>query len=309
MKSSIKPHLFSIACLFVTFACGDSENPTDLQSPEISAISASSPIQPSVGQVFTPTMSSLPVSLKVSDPTGVKEILLDIHGGFDGHSHGRLNASFERLTVRKIFSATATDPSLKIAEGAREVIIDDLEVSWLGANSSVSSNVIAGPYHITISATDMLGNQTSFVDASNYHTTFYIKRPYAPVIAIQNIVGNTLSAKKGQPLNLSGTVGIGDHPLSSQLAFVWIRLASEDNLDEKDGKAEILISEHMWGKSNWRPLSGPSIASPDQLNLATSMSQNPIQIPSSAPQNLVLIVWAEDVTGNVSRLAFPVKVD
>ncbi|MEP0710772.1 DUF4625 domain-containing protein [Algoriphagus sp.] len=308
MKFQFNTILILLATLLTMASCGESENPADLVSPKISAISASTSIQPAAGQLFPPTLTAAPVMLKVNDPSGVNEILLDIHGGFDGHSHGRLNTNFERLSVRKIFSATASDPKLKIEAGATEVVLDDFKVSWAGANSSVSGNVIAGPYHITISATDALGNQTSFANASNYHTTFYIQRPYAPVIDLEMSSGNSLSAKKGLSLSLNGKIAKGDDPLSSDLAFVWVRLATQDNLDEKDGEGEVLISQQMWGKSNWRSLTGKSFSNTLELDLQTSLVQNPIQIPSSAPNDLVLIIWAEDIVGNVSRMVYPVKV-
>ncbi|MFN3999434.1 DUF4625 domain-containing protein [Algoriphagus sp.] len=291
----------------VLTSCGDSENPTDLDPPTISSLMAGLEIQPYPGMLISPTNKSLVVQFKVSDPAGVKEILLDVHGGFDGHSHARLSNSFERLNIKRIFSSTASNSNLVIPSGEKEVNIEAHQIAWEGANSAVVGNLLAGPYHITISATDMEGNQTSFADGSNYHTTFYIQRPYSPAISLNKMPNGKLEAKAGQKLNLVGEIKVTDHPLSTPLKFIWLRLTNEANLDEQKNLTESTVAQAMIGSSFWRNLAGPTLSVNQIFDLESFVSQNPLTIPMGQSK-LSLVIWAEDTAGNVTRESIPIEI-
>ncbi|WP_111669885.1 DUF4625 domain-containing protein [Algoriphagus litoralis] len=306
MKNNLSFLLAILSGLLLT-SCGDSENPKDLDPPVISSLTAGQEIQPSPGMLVTPSNQSVNVDFRVSDPSGVKEILLDIHGGFDGHSHARLTNSFERLNVKRIFSSTASNPNLVIPSGAQDVSIDSHEIAWEGTNSEVVGNLLAGPYHITISATDSEGNQTGFADGSNYHTTFYIQRPYAPAISLAKKPNGKLEASVGQNLILAGQVKVTDHSLSSPLKFIWMRLTNEVSLDEQKDIAESTFAEVMLGTSSWRSLSGDPLESAHTLDLAAFIAQHPLQVPAGQ-QNLSLVIWAEDTAGNVTRESIPLEI-
>ncbi|GMQ28008.1 DUF4625 domain-containing protein [Algoriphagus confluentis] len=290
-------------------SCTDSGEPQDLQAPQISPVSGSSSISPAAGQIFSDTETGVNVSFQVADPQGVQEILLDIHGGFDGHSHGRLLNSFERLNVRKIFHSASSDSRLIIESGSPEVRIDPYRVIWEGQNSEIQGNVLAGPYHITISATDVNGNQTSFGDGSNYHTTFYIQRPYAPAIELTG-GPNSISAQAGAPLLMDGFIQTTTHPLSTPLKFIWMRLTNQDRFDEQEGGgAQVRVfGEQLYGESSWRNLKGNPLPSSESINLRTLAENQTITVPTGQNQ-LILIIWAEDMAGNVTRIAIPVRVN
>lgn len=303
--------LFPLAFFGLTLlsSCTDSGEPQDLQAPEIGPVAGTTAISPSAGQVFSPNEQGVDVAFQVTDPQGVQEVLLDIHGGFDGHSHGRLLSNFERLNVRKIFSASASDSRLRIEAGSTSVRIDPYAVIWEGPEAEVQGNVLAGPYHITISATDVNGNQTSFGDGSNYHTTFYIQRPYAPMIELTG-GATSVSAKAGDPLELEGFIQTTAHSLSTPLKFVWLRLTNQDRFDEQEGgNPQVQVfGEKMIGESSWRNLKGSSLPSSQSLDLQSWSAANPISVPNGQ-SNLILIIWAEDLAGNVTRRAIPVKIN
>lgn len=295
--------------LLLMNSCTDSGEPQDLQAPIISPVAGTSSISPNAGQVFTPTEQGANVTFKVSDPQGVQEILLDIHGGFDGHSHGRLLNNFERLNVRKIFHSASSDSRLIIPAASTEVQIDPYAVLWDGPESELSGDVLAGPYHVTLSATDIHGNQTSFADGSNYHTTFYIQRAYAPAIDMSG-GEKSINARAGAPLEIDGLIRKTDHSLSSPLKFVWLRLVNEDKFDEQESTQvqTQVFGEKMYGESSWRSLKGMALPSLESLNLRTLSDSNPITVPSGQ-SNLILIIWAEDSAGNVTREAIPVRLN
>ncbi len=287
------------------YFCTPTDEPVDLQAPDILPVSGMDAISPSPGASFSSNSPGMNVVFKVADPQGIQEILLDVHGGFDGHSHGRILGDFERLNVRRIFSSTASDPKLRIEQGATEVSIDSYRLAWEGGDSDVQGNVLAGPYHLTISATDVQGNQTGFADGSNYHTTFYIERPYAPLLEVPA----SIEATAGSPLELSGQILRTTHAISTDIKFVWLRLLNRESLDDAEEDDQIRVfGELKAGQSSWRNLSGNSIPSGETFDLTSWLQQNPIQIPNGQA-NLVVVVWCEDMAGNVSRKAIPVKVN
>lgn len=287
------------------FFCTPADEPADLQAPEILPVSGMDAISPTPGASFLPNSQGMDVVFRVKDPQGIQEILLDVHGGFDGHSHGRILVDFERLNVRRIFSSNASDPKLRIEQGTSEVNINPFRLVWEGEGSEVQGNVLAGPYHLTISATDIHGNQTGFGDGSNYHTTFYIERPYAPSIEVPA----SLEVAAGSVLEFSGLIKRTTHEISTDIKFVWLRLLNRESLDDAEQDAQIrFFGELKAGQSSWRNLSGNSIPSGETFDLTSWLLQNPIQIPNGQ-SSLVLVIWCEDMAGNVSRKAMPVKVN
>ncbi|ERM80249.1 hypothetical protein P872_22240 [Rhodonellum psychrophilum GCM71 = DSM 17998] len=302
-----KALIILVFALVASFSsCNENEKPVDLEAPVIGALTAGQSIQPSPGMLVGPLEESVMVNFKVTDSSGIKEILLDIHGGFDGHSHGRLSNSFERLNIRQIFSSTASNPNLRIPKGSPEVIIDAHRISWTGSNAAVVGNLLAGPYHITISATDLEGNQSGFADGSNYHTTFYIQRPYAPLLQLVRAENGGLVASAGQNLKIEGSVLVTNDPISTPLKFIWVRLSNQDNLDEKI--SESTFGEAMVGESSWRNLKGEPLFATDKFDLGSLLAKNSIQIPTGQSK-LTLIIWAEDTAGNVTREAIPIHVN
>jgi hypothetical protein len=311
IKKNMKITSLSIWLLLLWFlisSCGENQDPNDLNAPLITSLSSGQSIQPSPGMVISPEEESVEVKFKVNDPSGVNQILLDIHGGFDGHSHARLSNSFERLNVKQIFSSTSSNPKLVIPKGAQEVIIDAHRVSWVGSNAAVMGNLLAGPYHITISATDQEGNQTSFADGSNYHTTFYIQRPYAPSVQVATQSNGKIKATVNQRLSLEGNATITENLLSSPLKFVWMRLTNSGDLDEEKSLVEATFGEVMAGESSWRKLKGESLANTETLDLGKMLLEKPINVPSGQA-NLSLVIWVEDTAGNVTREAIGIELN
>jgi hypothetical protein len=84
--------------------------------------------------------SEIHVDFEITDNDALKQFKIDIHGGHDGHTHGKLSAilpPFDTIIVENI-SGIAVD---------RHIHID------------VPTNAWPGPYHVIVYATDQSGNE------------------------------------------------------------------------------------------------------------------------------------------------------
>lgn len=280
-------------------SCGDDDeqDAPDLTAPTIESASGRSAIRPEPGEIMPASKDHMHIRFAVSDASGISEVLVDVHSTFDGHSHGK-TSTFERLSYRKIYDAA----------GATRLNIDGSadDLFWEGAASAVSGNVLAGPYHFSIQASDIHGNQTSAGDNSSYVAEFILERPYAPAISLSNAVNGELEGKPGMTLSVEGSIAKSSHSEASDLAFVWVRLAEEAHDDHDDDghdhKKGGEIYEQMWGSSQSRSsLSGPALSSSDSLDLASLLSGSAaISLPSEDDAHYELIIWVEDRNGNIS---------
>jgi hypothetical protein len=286
--------------LLVATSCSkdDEEGVNDRKAPTIEAAEGRDGIRPGHGEVRAATTDHMHVRFRVRDESGVQQALVDIHHGFDGHSHGKTNGTFEPLSYRKIYEAN----------GAKSLNIDSNfdDVYWAGNASVVSDNVLAGPYHFSIDATDIHGNQTSAAAGTNYQIKFYIERPYAPAVSVTNLKDGELEGVKNQPLDVQGSIQKTAHSLSSDIAFVWVRLTDEDHKHKTAGED---IYEGKWGTSQWRNMSGDALPGTTQIDLAQLLSGGKaINLPNEHG-HFELIIWVEDVEGNVVEKKYEVHVD
>ncbi|WP_345368350.1 DUF4625 domain-containing protein [Algivirga pacifica] len=283
-------HILSLLGLMTFSGClsGTSEDDIDLLPPEISSIAEDIPIAPGYFQEVGAEDNAIPIHFKVTDPSGISQIKLQSHSGFDGHSHGRFANDFSFILFRHYQLLTEENlagANTFTADGEELMIYLDDRNPEIG-----TGNILAGPYHFSIQATDLNGNESRYADNSTYHTTLLIQRPYAPQIEYtttnRNLSQMELSIRKNEA-----------NALATDLRFVWIYIENRAGVNPwQEGE---VTQEWVFGESNWphqfRPTSGAPLPSTQELSLQELLSEN-IQIKDQE----VLVVWAEDTAGNIS---------
>ncbi|MEX2567531.1 MAG: DUF4625 domain-containing protein [Cyclobacteriaceae bacterium] len=315
------PLLGLVGLAVMAFSCDTGDDPLqDLEAPVIEHADGHDAIRPENGEIIGASADHMPLRFAVEDPSGIEQIRVNIHANFDGHSHARRLNDFQRLDVNDIMSSESANPDLKFPEGATRVNVDGpgTDIYWDGNNSRVDGHVIAGPYDILIEATDVYGNQTDLADGGSYISTFQIRTPYAPLIEITNLHDDELEGEAGEPLMVEGMVAKGDHELSSDLAFLWVRLTEEheEEHDDEDGHNHRVLDEGddffdmMWGNSAWMDEgNGPALPDASSLNLAEIFTGDNAIILPSGEDHLELIIRAEDINGNITEMHFVVHLE
>lgn len=304
--------VLSLAILFTaSAACSDDDDDQSIDTtpPQITAADGEDEIRPHRGEVRPASTDHLELRFQVSDPSGVEEVLVNIHSDFDQHSHGKnAGTGFESLSYQKVYQAS----------GAESFTIhsDQDDVYWEGADSELTGDILAGPYHFELSATDTEGNQTSHGDNSSYVASVHIRRPYAPEVNVSNLDDGELDGGEGEALAVKGSVKKTGHSLASDLAFLWVRLYDGDDHDDdddhdhdhekRDGDDHY---EKAWGSSQWVNESGASLPSKTELDFETILSgSNQIILPNEHG-HYELSIWAEDTEGNITQHLIEVDVD
>ncbi len=283
---------------FLLSSCLDSgdDETLDLQSPKITPIVSSQVISPGHFTEVPRDVSSIPLAFQVEDENGISEIVIDVHNGFDGHTHGRIASSdFVLLNYTHTIDHTdLEDPRLFVSE-----LDDDLSIYLDDTNPLIPAAglMLAGPYHFSIKAADLEGNETSYADNTTYHTTLYIQRDYAPQMEV-----NMLDPMAG---TVSGRIWRNmDHASSSEIIFLWIYIAAPNPTNPaQEGD---IRAEWIWGESNWshqfRPGSGANLTDGEEIDIAELLIGE--EAIRQMTESEVLTIWAEDANGNISVKTF-----
>lgn len=161
---------------------------------------------------------------------------------------------------------------------------------------------IAGPYDFRVSATDIFGNQT--YGEQEVHKRFYLSRAYAPLITLSYDDEDSISAIAGEKVMLDGNINMNQKDeMASDLAFLWIRIVTEDKHDDFNPGSGIRF-EAKWGQSLRLNMTGDNIPGTSDISIVDDLltDDNEMIAPSEAGLYSV-IIWAEDVTGNVTRIS------
>lgn len=282
--------LFSLVLLSSCLE-SDPDEVADLTAPVISANGSATTIRPEIFLNVSPDASVIPLEFSVSDESGIGEIKIESHSGFDGHSHGRI----ARASNFVLFSHYQVIGEEEIADAKDFSVADESHSIYLDDRNPAidkGSFILAGPYHFSIKATDLLGNETSYIDNSTYHTTLFIERAYAPQITGLAI---NPSAK-----TLSGTISRNmEHEASSDIIFLWINVEKVNEESPQEGE---ILYEKVWGSSNWphqfRPNEGSSLPNNQTFEIS-ALVEGDDQLFQLAEGNK-LTIWAEDANGNIS---------
>lgn len=285
--------LLSLFYLFLFSSClnEDKEDEIDLEAPSILPYASNASVQPEYFLKTDTNTNEIPVAFSITDATGIQEIKLESHSGFDGHTHGKtastVNLKFKLFSHSEVIEAEQiTDPTL---------FNYSTSIFWDDRNPDIDEDelILGGPYHFSIQATDVEGNETKYSDNSTYHTTLYLNTTYAPQveltdldIANENIVGKVYRNT--------------DHNASSDISFLWIYI--EEPSTENTGQEGTILKEWVWGESNWphqyRANEGDTLPDDQEIDLQSLFANNSDFFTKL--QGNTLVVWAEDTNGNIS---------
>jgi hypothetical protein len=290
-------------------ACGDDpEVPVDLSVPTISNLESASEITPSPNQIIPSDWSGIRYYFKVTDPEGISEVKFEVKGDFPNQSQSGFHNSFELLNHIEIHNKDSNDPRHAFTFGSNLLNFDPHSIDWGGTFSVTSLPILAGPYDLFIDAKDVNGNTTSSQDGTGYQTTIFVERYYAPLIHRPHGLPQVVSVNAGEALALEGGVMKTEDALSTPLKFIWIKLADKDVLgDYKGDTDQVVYKEQIWGQSLRLEKSGIELPSATEVSFNDLFQIDPMDLPAGK-SNLVMIVWAEDEAGNVSRKAIPIDI-
>lgn len=292
-KMSAKTVILCIGLSFILTSClkEGEENKIDLEAPAIKVSNGSSTIQPSYFFSTNANNPQIPLAFKITDDTGIREVKLESHSGFDGHTHGkssqRKNPKFKFFSFNKVFTSVDFENPKQFTYEST-IYLDD-------RNPEIKEDelVLSGPYHFSIQATDLEGNETNYRDNTTYHTTLYLNQSYAPLVQVSSI---DLTSK-----SISGQIYRNmQHEASSDIIFLWIYVQTPHN--NATGQEGTITKERIWGSSNWphqsRPVQGDPLPSGQVLDIQELLGGDN-DFFSALPEN-ILVVWAEDANGNIS---------
>ncbi len=285
--------LMSLLYLLLFSSClkEDKESDIDLEAPSILPYAGNISVQPQYFLKTDTDVNEIPLAFSITDATGIQQIKIESHSGFDGHTHGKsassINKKFKLFSHSEVIETEQiTDPNL--FNYTSSIFLDD-------RNPDIDEDelILGGPYHFSIQATDVEGNETSYLDNSTYHTTLYLNTTYAPQLELTD-------------LNIPNEIIAGrvyrntDHNASSDISFLWIYI--EEPNTENPGQEGTILEEWVWGKSNWphqyRANEGNTLPDTQEIDLQNLFTNNSDFFTTL--QGNTLVVWAEDSNGNIS---------
>lgn len=153
-----------------------SEEPVDTDPPVLESIVINNEQE----QVVVPSGTDLDIHISARDNEDLKQVKIDIHDAFDGHTHGKVNSDW---TYVQILEASGT--------------FDELE-----DHPSIPTDATAGLYHAVFRVLDQNGNEGEFVERE-----LIIENGSQPVISL---VSPELSAspsfRVSESIELDGTI-------------------------------------------------------------------------------------------------------
>ncbi|MEM9675896.1 MAG: DUF4625 domain-containing protein [Bacteroidota bacterium] len=308
----MKYYLLTLSFTIMLAACsdGDSDDPSnDLDAPVFSAISRpytqGDPnvvkIRGEYMEVLSENSTELRLQGELSDNLALSEMRIDIHNSQDGHTHARLEQRLPGFLVDEVVQLGGTSHTID-----QTIRYDDRDY-------------LAGPYHVILHAVDAAGNSTSFADGSSVIRSVYLKRPYMPLIAMNDDPDETLEQLSGTVGNALAFEGLleqrrGDHDFA--ITFIRLSLVQDtDRTDNTDWQGDTSY-EALWGESQFlrdntgAMLTGENIPAftNDQLPLATLWESQPYTLAASDHER-VLRIEVEDEGGNLAVREFTVIIN
>ncbi len=240
----------------------------------------------------------------VTDDVALSEMRLDIHGVFDGHTHGRegLLPEFRVDSIIELNGATVHEFDIDFYYDAQ--------------------NFRAGPYDVAGHAVDEAGNQTSFADGSSVLRHIYLRRPYQPLVVLEgdpNEEAAELALHPGDELaaDLYIEQNRGDGELAFPITFIRISIVEDHDDHGHDHRvSDEERYEGMWGTSYYLTSTTGAGLTGDPLPEATEdriwMSQlvtgdNAYQV-SEGDNHMILRLEIEDEGGNIAIREFELEV-
>lgn len=290
--------LLFIPVMLLSQSCSDDNDDVmdDGQPPVIDFAHGRESFRPDQGEVRSSTTNHIHLRYSVSDNAGIEEIRASVTSSYPGN----MPDGFALIDVEHLFSPDAEEEAFRIDEGSTFVNVDATasDIYW---ENIMDELPIAGPYDFRVTATDIFGNQTH--GEQEVHKAFYLSRAYAPLISLDH-EEHYITATAGETVDLQGHIMKNEEEdMAADLAFVWIRIVAEDAHDDFDPVSDILF-EASWGQSLRLNTSGDDIPGTADISIMDDLltEDNEMTAPEEAGTYSV-IIWAEDATGNVSRVS------
>lgn len=271
----------------------------DLEPPQIMANAGQGSIQPVHFFKTDALTEEIPLAFTVEDESGIGEIKIDVHSGFDGHTHGK--SASARNPKFKLFNHNEVMDATIFQDANRHTVNASLYLDARNPDLEEDELILGGVYHFSVQATDMEGNETNYRENTTYHTTLYVNRPYAPQVDFANINVSTGTLNGRIYRNM-------DHSASSDITLLWI-YAEQSNTDNP-AQEGLVLEERLWGTSNWphqsRANEGQPLPNGEELDLQQLIGDDSDFLAKLQPDTK-LVVWAEDTNGNISVHQFTIN--
>lgn len=252
----LRKTIIGLATMAMLLAAG-CENP-DTAKPTIDAFT----INGADHEVEVAAGDTAVLQLSFSDNENLQTYKVDIHDGFDGHGHGKVN-SFQKFSYQQTFSIAG-----KNALESRDVAIPE--------------DAAAGPYHCTVRVLDEAGNEGDLAEID-----LLIKNGgQAQVNITSPDFSDEVVVNTGNQLTLEGTV-TDDVDIDE----IFVTLAPEGDDHGKRAQESPLYEQDF-------DLPGSS----DQTwNFSALNNSHPVNIPANAETgHYVLNVVVLDSDGNMT---------
>ena len=285
-----------IPIMLLSQSCSDDNDDLldDGQPPVIDFAHGRESFRPDQGEVRSSTTNHIHMRYSVSDNAGIEEIRASVTASYPGS----MPDGFALIDVEHLFSPDAEEEAFRIDEGSTFVNVDATatDVYW---ENIMDELPIAGPYDFRVTATDIFGNQT--YGEQEVHKRFYLSRAYAPLISLDH-EEDAITATAGEMVELHGHIMKNEEEeMATDLAFVWIRVVAEDAHDDFD-PVEDMLYEASWGHSQRLSATGDELPDTSVINISDDLLNDHHEMIAPAMAGTYsLIIWAEDINGNVSR--------
>lgn len=157
---------------------------------------------------------TLTVDFTVTDNEALNQFKIDLHGDHDGHTHGKLAwlfPAFDTIIVENL-SGTTADRHIRIP---------------------VASNAWPGPYHVTVFATDLSGNEQ--VISRNIHLVNYTDTVAPDIVITAPAEGATLGSSFTVSATITDVLSNGNNGEIRSIKVLLVQGATEyllGNFDE-----------------------------------------------------------------------------
>lgn len=255
----MKKILLSSAVIVTLFACNKKED-KDVTAPFIEKFS----INEKTEDVTAQAGSKLHFYFKVTDNQELREIKIDLHDAFDGHTHGRVS-SFAKFSTTKVYALSG-----RSFEGHEDI--------------DISTDALAGPYHVLARALDKEGNQSGLQEIENFIITNNHQAKIIDLVTPAKNTSNEIDVTKGGTLTLTATV--------EDSANVGTKGLDEIHIYAEEAKHSHGRLAHS--KLFEKEIKGASLTNPYRLNETFTISSH------AEPKDYKLVIEVKDKDGNIT---------
>lgn len=298
----MKKQVVLLFCTFLLFSsCLEEEDvdSVDLEPPRIIANAGQGSIQPVHFFKTDSVTEEIPLAFTIEDASGIGEIKIDVHSGFDGHTHGK--SASARNPKFRLFNHNEVLDAASFEDANRHTVSASLYLDARNPNLEEDELILGGVYHFSVQATDVEGNETNYRENTTYHTTLYLNRPYAPQVELTDIDVSANMVNGRIFRNMA-------HEASSDITLLWIYV-EQPNADNP-AQEGIVLAERLWGRSNWphqsRENEGEPLPNTQELSMQQLLGAD-ADFFASLRNGTKLVVWAEDTNGNISVNQFNIN--